>query len=733
VPVVEGTVERIVFRNVENGYTVARIKIDDATRLFRDDLVTVVGTLPNVNPGEIVECTGEWELSAEHGRQLRVAQFVPHTPVSAKGLARYLGSGIIKGIGPKTAERIVAAFGDQTLAIIELEPERLIEIKGISASKRDAIIQGWDAQREVRKIMLFLQEHHISPSLAQKIYSAYGQAAISTIQQNPYQLEQDIYGVGFKTADAIARELGLPPESLPRLATGIKHTLNEMASEGHCFALREDLLAQAAAILGVLPELLPPALDDLVQRKEAFVEEERVFLAPFFYSEMGSARRIRLLQKTPSPLPPLTPQRWDALLAEAQAEFGTQLATQQRYALHMAYENKVSILTGGPGTGKTTTIRTLVHVLERYNVPFVMAAPTGRAARRMTEATGHAARTLHRLLEFIPNTNQFARNEERPLDAQFVIVDEVSMIDLILMYNLLKALDTRTHLLLVGDADQLPSVGAGNVLHDLLTSEVIPATHLTELFRQAAASRIIVTAHGVRDGRMPDLRPDPQADFFFMPAATPEAAARLVQDLVIRRLPQRYGYEPVRDIQALAPMYKGACGVTALNDVLQSQINHGGGEAVTAGARTLRMGDKVMQLKNDYDKNVFNGDVGFVTVIDPHDGLVVVQFGDAPVSYAFHELDALALAYAVSIHRAQGSEYPVVVLPLVMQHALLLQRNLLYTAITRAKRLCVVVGEERALRYAIQNDEVAARNTALAERLHGPQLRGAQTLVSGEQ
>ncbi|MBA3827062.1 MAG: AAA family ATPase, partial [Ktedonobacterales bacterium] len=390
--------------------------------------------------------------------------------------------------------------------------------------------------------------------------------------------------------------------------------------------------------------------------------------------------------------------------------------TQQRYALRMAYENKVSILTGGPGTGKTTTIRTLLHVLTHNHVSFAMAAPTGRAARRMTEATGHAAKTLHRLLEYLPNANSFARNEERPLEVDFIIVDEVSMIDLILMYNLLKALPDHAHLLLVGDADQLPSVGAGNVLHDLLASEAIPVTHLTELFRQAAASRIIVTAHGVRDGILPDLRPDPTSDFFFMPARTPEEAARLTTDLVLRRLPAKYGFDPTRDLQVLAPMYKGPAGVSALNDALQRGIR-GGAEGVTAGARVFHVGDKVMQLKNDYDKNVFNGDVGILVVIDPQDGLAVVQYGDVAVTYAFHELDALALAYAVSIHRAQGSEYPAVVLPLVMQHALLLQRNLLYTAITRAKRLCIIVGEERALRYAIYNDEVATRNTALADRL----------------
>ena len=745
-PTIEGAVERIVFRNVENGYAVARIKTDDSARLFREDLVTVVGTLPNLAVGELVECTGEWEVDREHGRQLRVTKFIPHTPISAKGLARYLGSGIIKGIGPKMAERIVAQFGEQTLAVIELEPERLLEVKGISAAKREAIAQGWEAQREVRKIMLFLQSHHVSPGLAMKIYAVYGQGAIQVIQENPYKLEQDIYGVGFRTADAIAVELGLPPESPPRLATGIKHVLNEIASEGHCYLPRAEVLAKAAETLGVRADLLPPALVDLAQRKEIFIEvappsskpvgetdegaleivvdSERVFLAPFFYSEVGTARIIRRLLRAPSPLPTLTPQKWDALLVDSEKNFGTQLATQQRFALHMAYENKVSILTGGPGTGKTTTIRTLVDILEKQNVPYVLAAPTGRAARRITEATGRPAKTLHRLLEFIPNTNSFARNEERPLETDFVIVDEVSMIDLILMYNLLKALGSQAHLLLVGDADQLPSVGAGNVLHDLLTSAAIPVTQLTELFRQAAASQIIVTAHGVRDGIMPDLRPIPSSDFFFMPTRTPDEAAQLVLDLVTRRLPMRYGLQPTRDIQVLAPMYKGVVGVTALNDALQRHLNQSPGETVLAGVRTLRIGDKVMQIRNDYDKNVFNGDVGIVAVIDQHDALLVVQFGESAVTYAFHELEALTLAYAVSIHRSQGSEYPAVVMPMVMQHAMLLQRNLLYTAITRAKHLCIVVGEERALRYAVRNDEVAARNTALAERLHAPQMRG---------
>ncbi len=766
---VEGSVERIVFRNAENGYTVARLRIEvggsaaggrsaaDRARRFHEELVTIVGTLPNIAVGEVLECVGDWEMS-EFGRQLRVATFIPSTPVSAKGLARYLGSGIIKGIGPRTAERIVAQFGEQTLAVIELEPDRLMEVKGISPAKRAAIVAGWEAQHEVRKIMLFLQDHQVTPSLAGKIYQHYGQDSLNVIRENPYQLEHDITGVGFKTADAIAVELGLPHDSLPRVMTGIKHTLGEASNDGHCYLPREECVARAATLLTVAVDLVPPALAELARarrqpaaetdegggsaasggsatstvRREVILEEDRVYLSPFFFSEVGITRRIHQTRRAPSALPPIPSAAWGQLLLDAELAGGSAvpLAPRQRDAVRMAYEEKIAILTGGPGTGKTTTIRALVHLLERHGISYALAAPTGRAARRMTEATQRPASTLHRLLEFIPSSNQFQRNEQRPLPIAFMIVDEVSMIDLVLMYNLLKALPPTAHLLLVGDADQLPSVGPGNVLHDLLASEIVPHVALTELFRQAAASRIIVTAHGVRDGVMPDITPAPESDFFFMAADTPERVAALIQQLVLERLPRRYGFDPVRDIQVLAPMYKGAAGVQMLNEQLQRRLlqRRTAGTAapeevpqLAAGARTFHIGDKVMQLRNDYDKGVFNGDMGLVTSIDAHANLVVVEFGEGAfrqtVSYEPHELEALTLAYAISIHRAQGSEYPAVIVPLVMQHAILLQRNLLYTALTRARRLCVLVGEQRALYRAVQNDAVAQRYTTLTQRL----------------
>jgi len=750
-PTIEGTVERIVFRNEENGYTVARIQTNDNTRLFRDELLTVVGTLGQIAIGELIECTGDWELDPAHGRQLHVTRFITHTPISPKALARYLGSGIIKGIGPKTAERITDHFGEQTLAIIELESERLTEIKGISAAKRDAIIAGWQAQRSIRELMVFLQSHDVTPALARKIFNQYGQEAIATIKENPYQLEHDIHGVGFKTADAIAVSLGLPRDSVPRLATGIKYALTEASSNGHCYLPVTEALLQAAILLEVQTGPLVEAMQLLVQQKEAFlettvaqpvldsVESENLgtpadmrplYLSPFFYSEVGVARKIRALQRAESILPPLTQTDLTRLVAQAEADHNVPLAEHQREAIIKAYTSKVSILTGGPGTGKTTTIRALVHLLDQQKAVYALAAPTGRAARRITETTGRPASTLHRLLEFLPNGNTFARNEERPLTVDMLIVDEVSMVDIILMYNLLKALAPETHLLLVGDADQLPSVGPGNVLHDLIASDTVAVTHLTELFRQAAQSRIIVAAHDIREGRIPDTTPSSTSDFFVMPVTSPEAASALVVDLVTRRLPATYGVHAIHDIQVLAPMYKGSAGVTALNDLLQQRLRqHHDGGAVTSGSRTFHVGDKVMQLRNDYDKNVFNGDVGMITVIDSQDSLVVVRFGEGgdgvTVSYGYHELDELTLAYAVSIHRAQGSEYPVLVLPLVMQHALLLQRNLLYTAITRARRLCVVVAEPRAFARAVQNNEVTRRNTALTERL--------QQLASGLQ
>jgi exodeoxyribonuclease V alpha subunit len=725
-PTLEGTIERIVFRNDQTHYTVARLRPNDAGYLFRDELTTLVGTLPGLSVGELVEVTGEWESHPQHGRHLRVTSCARHAPVTPEGLRRYLGSGVIKGIGPKTAERIVERFGEQTLAILELEPARLVEVPGINAHKRDLIVRGWAEQQGIRDVMVFLQSYGISPGLAAKIYRQYGDRSIGVIRENPYQLEQDVYGVGFKTADALAVELGLPRDSLPRLMTGLKHTLSQAANDGHCYLPADELLTQAAALLQVPPEALPPALETLRGAKEAFVEEDRVYLAPFFYAESGAARWLRLVLRASSALPAVEQREWQAVFAALERERGLRLAERQREAVQVAYRSKVCVLTGGPGTGKTTTVRALLDVLDRRGISYALASPTGRAARRMAEATGRPARTLHRLLEFVPSTNEFGYNEDRPLPYQFVVLDEVSMLDVLLAYRLARALAPETHLLLVGDADQLPSVGPGSVLHDLLASGEVPHIWLTELFRQARASAIVVSAHRINTGELPELRPDPAGDFFFLRAEDPAQAQRMVVDLVARRLPARYALDPTRDIQVLAPMYRGPAGVVALNEALQARLNPEAAAAQTASGRVFGPGDKVMQVRNSYDKGVFNGDVGRVLRLDHEAGQLIVEFpeeaGPVSVAYEPHELDELTLAYCISIHRAQGSEYPCVVLPLVAQHYLLLQRNLLYTAVTRARRLCVLVGDQRALRRAVANNTLATRNTGLAERLRGPSL-----------
>lgn len=732
-PTLAGTLERIVFRNQETHFTVARLRPSDAGRLFRDDLLTVVGNLPGVNVGELVEVSGEWQAHPQHGRHLRVATFTSHAPVTPAGLKRYLGSGVIKGIGPKTAERIVDHFGEQTLAVIELEPDRLIEVPGISAHKRDLIVAGWDEQREIRDVMVFLQGHGVSPSLGTKIYRQYGKQAVSVIRENPYVLERDIHGVGFRTADALAVDLGLPRESVPRFATGIKHVLSEAASaDGHCFLPHDDLFTRAAALLDVQSESLEPALDRLIAEKEAFREQDRVYLAPFYYAESGTARRLRRVLKAPSSLPPVSAKEWQDTFAALERERGIHLADRQQEAVQLAYRSKVCVLTGGPGVGKTTTIRALLDVLDAKGVDYALAAPTGRAAKRMAEATGRPAKTLHRLLEFLPSANDFAFNEDRPLPQRFIVVDEASMLDILLAYRLSRAVAPEAHLLLVGDADQLPSVGPGSVFADILTSEAVPSVRLTELFRQARESRIVVAAHTVRSGELPELRSAPTSDFFFLRADDPSAAQRVVADLVARRLPARYGFDPLADIQVLAPMYRGPAGVVALNTALQARLNPAPSASVAYGDHVLAAGDKVMQVRNDYDKGpagVFNGDLGQIGEIVRETGQVLVRYPDESggytVAYEASELDELTLAYACSIHRAQGSEYPCVVLPLVMQHYLLLQRNLLYTALTRARRLCVVVGDVRALRRAVENDALAIRNTGLAERLQGPRLLGS--------
>lgn len=755
-PRLEGSVENIVFRNEENQYTVARFRLNDTGRLFRDDLATIVGILPGIHSGELLIVEGEWEHDPKYGRQLHVASFTERLPASPEGIVRYLSSGLIKGIGPKKAKLIVDHFGEQTLAIIEQQPERLSEVKGISAKERTQIIKTWAEQSEIKELHLFLQSHDVSMNVATKVYKQYGKDAIKVVRENPYQLAQDVHGIGFRTADDIAVKLGLPLDSVPRLATGLTYVLAQAANDdGHCFLFHDELLRRSAHALQTAPDTLPVALEQLKEEREIYVEppfdvattpqhtnnssgssdilpdewaddeertpQERIYYAPFWYAENGSVRLLRQLMLTPSILPPTSQQQWDLVFSVLKEKRNMLLTEKQRAAVQMAYNKKVSILTGGPGTGKSTSIRALLMLLRRRKIDVAMAAPTGRAAKRLTEATGVEAKTLHRLLEYAPHDNSYQRNEENPLPYQFIIVDEFSMVDILLFYHLLKALPREAHLLLVGDADQLPPVGPGNVLRDLLRSEAIPTVRLTDLFRQAQQSKIIVNAHRINAGQMPNVKIEASSDFFFMHEEDPLRAQQLVLDLVHRRLPARYHFNPMTDIQVLAPMYKGPVGVNSLNEELQARLNPSAFAQVEYAGRVLRVGDKVMQMRNNYDKGVFNGDVGWIRSIQKEDSTVKVEFveeaGPLFVSYEFHELDELTLAYAVTVHKSQGSEYPAVVLPLVSQHRMLLQRNLLYTAITRAKRFCVIVGQPYALELAVKNDRVALRNTGLTERL----------------
>ena len=761
-PKLEGSVESIVFRNEDNHYTVARFRPNENGRLLRtNELTTIVGALPGVQAGELLSIEGEWETDPRYGRQLHVSSFVQRLPASPEGMVRYLSSGLIKGIGPKKAQKIVDHFGEQTLAILEQQPERLNEVKGISARDRAQIISAWMEQADIKELHLFLQSHEVSINLATRIYKQYGQEAIRVVRENPYQLADEVYGIGFRTADDIAVKLGLPRDSEPRLATGLKYALAQAANEdGHCFLPAAELLSRSSDMLLAAPDMLASALEHLLNDRDIFIEpplsfeyalpaqagngvaleqeepgadeeaaNRRVYFGPFWHAEAGSARLLRALLRSPGRLPPVSQATWEAVFSFLAERRNIVLTAKQREAVQMGYSCKVSILTGGPGTGKSTSLRALLMLLHKRRVRVALAAPTGRAAKRLTEATGAAsmpAKTLHRLLEFVPHDNSYARNEENPLPYDFVIVDEVSMIDILLFYHLLKALPPTAHLLLVGDADQLPSVGPGNVLRDLLRSEAIPCVRLTELFRQAAASQIIVNAHRINSGQMPPLKPEPGSDFYFLAEEDLMRVQQRVLDYVQRRIPHHYRLNPITDIQVLSPMYKGAVGVTMLNEELQTRLNPNPTGQLEWGGHTFRIGDKVMQVRNNYDKGVFNGDIGWIQQINKEKSLLKVEFqeeaGPLLVEYEFHELDELVLAYAITIHKSQGSEYPAIVIPLVQQHYMLLQRNLLYTAITRARRLCVIIGQPRALEVAVKNDRVALRNTGLAERLRAVRI-----------
>lgn len=742
-----GSVERLTFYNPENGYSVVRLKPERAwvQGMGLDGLITITGNLPELSPGEHLRLQGKWVNHPKHGLQFQVEICEQILPATVAGMRRYLGSGLVRGIGPRLAERIVVHFGERTLEVIEHQPELLLQVPDIGPKRASLIASAWEEQKQIKEIMLFLHSYGVSTNLATKIYKQYGDRALDIVRADPYQLARDIYGVGFKTADRIAQALGLPTDHPRRIEAGLIYALNQATDEGHVFMPQPELIESAAGLLEVAAESISPAIKRLEESQAVYVDhlpvlsrakgresdkpeasagrqigEEgsmygspAVYLAQLYYGERGVAERLSVLAGAfPTRLSDLPP---------AFINLDSRLSEQQQAAIRTSLSQPLSVLTGGPGTGKTTALKALIEVLEAANKHCSLASPTGRAAKRLSQATGRPASTIHRLLGYSPGEG-FKYNLDNQLPADFVVVDEASMLDLYLAHHLLRALQPSAHLLLVGDVDQLPSVGAGDVLRDVIASGIAPVTRLSLIFRQAAHSQIITNAHRINQGQMP-LFTAPGSidggDFFLFPAETPEEAANWVEQVVCTRIPQKFGYHPRADIQVLSPMYRGPVGVNMLNERLQARLNPP--EAAKPEKRLFgqlfRAGDKVMQLLNNYEKDVFNGDIGTVFTLDPIEHNLVVEFEGRALTYDWSEVDQLVLAYAVSVHKSQGAEYPVVVLPLVTQHYMMLQRNLLYTAVTRAKRLCVLVGSRRAIGIAVRNDQVARRYTALDWRL----------------
>ncbi len=705
----QGEVERLVFSGDESGYTVCRLRVRG-----QEDLVTVVGSLPGIQPGERLILQGRWTNHARYGLQFQVSRYTSLLPATSNAIRRYLSSGLVRGIGPVMAGRLVDRFGDDTLNVIESSPDQLRDVPGIGPVRTRNIQRAWEAQKGIREVMLFLQGHGVSSSYATRIYKAYGLDAIKLVKENPYRLAQDIRGIGFRTADKIAQDMGLDPHSPFRAQAALQHTLGELTDEGHVYVPATELVEACMERVELPEPLLLAGLDALKAEGRVILDEDAVYLPGLYQAERGAADRLKALMAAP-----LDRRAFDAdkAVAWAQQRMGLELTEAQRQAVRVAVTQKVSVITGGPGTGKTTILRAVLAILKALKLSIVLAAPTGRAAKRLSEATGVEASTLHRLLAFKRGEGRFLHDQDNPLEADAVVVDEASMMDILLMYHLLKAVPQGASLLLVGDTDQLPSVGPGNVLSDVLASGVVPSVRLTHIFRQGERSQIVEQAHRINQGLMPRWpHPSQPSDFYVIPAEEPERAAALVVELCCERIPRKFGFDPMKDIQVLCPMLRGKVGATALNSSLQEALNPQG-QAVARFGHTFRPGDRVLQTVNDYDKGVFNGDMGTIASMDMDQATLTVVYDEGEVEYDFNELDELLPAYAISVHRSQGSEYPAVVVPVLMQHYPMLQRNLLYTAVTRARRLAVLVGSPRAIAMAVKNREAQERHTALGRRL----------------
>lgn len=715
----QGQLERITYHNEDNHYTIARLRVQG-----QRDLVTVVGNLVTVAPGEVLRLKGSWEIHPKYGEQFKILSYESVVPATVKGIERYLGSGLIKGIGPIMAKRLVEKFGEETLVVIETKSERLEEVEGIGVKRIEMIKTAWDDQKEVREVMLFLQGHEVGPSYAAKIYRQYGKDSIRIVRENPYRLARDIFGIGFLTADKIAEKLGIPRDSPMRAEAGIIHVLEQFSSEGHVFYPYEPLIDGCEKILGVSRDIIVHAIGKIAAEKKImiegpFVEEEggdrAVYLTEFLISEKVIADKLGTIASARAKMLLLN---CDEEIETLQKELGITLAINQTRAVRAALERNTLVITGGPGTGKTTIIRAIIRVFGRHGRRVALAAPTGRAAKRLSEAAGQDAKTIHRLLEFSPKLGRFKRNEDFPLDADVVIIDEASMIDSLLMHHLLKAISGDATLILVGDVDQLPSVGAGNVLKDIIDSGLLTTVKLDEIFRQSGRSLIIVNAHKINRGDFPVLssQKDVPQDFYFIDLDDPEEVCKMILNMCRHKIPEKFGFHSVNEIQVLSPMHKGIVGAANLNVELQKCLNPSTDELLR-GSKVFKTGDKVMQIRNNYDKDVFNGDIGRIMAIDREEQEITVDYDGKLISYDFAELDEIVLAYAVSVHKSQGSEYPAVVMPLLTQHYMMLQRNLLYTAITRGKKLVVLIGTKKALAIAIKNNKQQMRYTRLRERL----------------
>lgn len=699
-------VERITYQNPENGYSVMKVKVKGY-----NDLVTLVGNLLEVPAGSVLQCEGDWKVDKRYGSQFVCQTWEEVMPATVYGIEKYLGSGLVKGIGPKFAQLIVKQFGLDTIDIIETDIERLYEVPGIGKRRVEKIRESWDKQKDIKNVMLFLQSYGVSTAYAAKIYRQYGKESIDRVKENPYRLADDIWGIGFKTADGIAAKMGYEKDDLRRCQSGIIYTLNQLANEGHVYAEEEQLVKAAIELLEADESPIREALRNMLLTDDLKQEDEAIYLPPFYYAEAGTANRLLALLRTTDE--GLFTQTVD--VPSLSKETGIDYDDVQLQAIEEAVRSKVMVLTGGPGTGKTTTTQGIIAALKHMGLRILLAAPTGRAAKRMSEATGMEAKTIHRMLEFNPKDG-YKRNEENPLEGDALIVDECSMIDIVLMNSLMKAIPSSMRVVFVGDIDQLPSVGAGNVLRDLIESDIIPVIRLTRIFRQAQSSRIVMSAHAINQGQFPDTSNGQQTDFFFIQQEDPETVAQEIVNLVKNRLPKAY-HQKVSNIQVLTPMQRGVVGAAQLNLALQQALNPSQ-VALNRGGYSFRQGDRVMQLRNNYDKEVFNSDLGYVESVDVEERTLWVNFDERLVEYEVSELDELTLAYATTIHKSQGSEYPLVVMPVLMTHYVMLQRNLIYTGITRAKKICILIGTKKALWYAIRNMSVLKRNTRLKERLN---------------